>query len=46
VAESGVAEVEVTTWSLELRRPSELRPSPAPDLELSLVLAKHPSPEL
>jgi GNAT superfamily N-acetyltransferase len=46
VAETGVVEVEVTTWSLELRRPSELSPSLAPDLELALVQAKHPSPEL
>jgi GNAT superfamily N-acetyltransferase len=46
VAETGVVEVEVTTWSLELRRPSELRPSAAPDLELSLLQAKRPSPEL
>jgi GNAT superfamily N-acetyltransferase len=46
VAETGVVEVEVTTWSLELRQPSELRPSVAPDLELTLLQAKRPSPEL
>jgi GNAT superfamily N-acetyltransferase len=46
VAESGVIEVEVTTWSLELRQPSELRPSAPPDLELALVQAKYPSAEL
>jgi GNAT superfamily N-acetyltransferase len=42
----GVVEVEVTTWSLELSRRSELLPSPAPNLEVSLLQAKHPSPEL
>jgi GNAT superfamily N-acetyltransferase len=46
VAETGVVEVEVTTWSLEQRTPSVLRPSPAPDLEVTLVQAKYPSPEL
>jgi GNAT superfamily N-acetyltransferase len=46
VAETGVIEVEVTTWSLEMRRPAELRPSPAPDLELTLLQARRPSPEL
>lgn len=35
----------MTTWSLELRRPSELAPAPAPDLELALVQARQPSPE-
>ena len=46
MAETGVVEVEVTTWSLELRRPSELSRSAEPDLELTLVQARYPSPEL
>jgi GNAT superfamily N-acetyltransferase len=39
-------EVEVTTWSLEMTSPSDLRPAPMPDLDVTLVQARRPSPEL
>ena len=37
--------VEVTTWSLELAAPSALVPAPQPDLDLTLMRARRPSPE-
>jgi GNAT superfamily N-acetyltransferase len=39
-------EVEVTTWSLEMTDPAELRPAPRPDLDVTLVHARRASPEL
>ena len=38
--------VEVTTWSLELADPAELRPAPRPEGDLELRQARHPAPEL
>ena len=38
--------VEVTTWSLEQRSRSDLVPAPEPDLQLLLMRAERPSPEL
>ena len=38
--------VEVTTWSLELKDPSDLVPASAPDLDFELRQARRPSPEL
>src|SRR5437588_5428361 len=37
---------EVTTWSLEMRDRARLRPAAMPPLELTLVRAELPSPEL
>jgi len=39
-------QVEVTTWSLELTSPDQVVPAPRPDLDLALVQARVPSPEL
>lgn len=39
-------EVEVTTWSLEMTAAADLRPAPPPDLDVTLVRARRPSPEL
>lgn len=39
-------QVEVTTWSLEMLQPSEMVGARTPDLDLALVRAKRPSPEL
>lgn len=38
--------VDVTTWSLEMTDPSELRPSSAPPHSIELRQAKLPTPEL
>lgn len=38
--------VDVTTWSLEMHDPAELRPSEAPSGELQVIHARVPSPEL
>jgi GNAT superfamily N-acetyltransferase len=38
--------VEVTTWSLELREPSQLLPAAEPGLDLELKQARRLSPEL
>jgi GNAT superfamily N-acetyltransferase len=37
---------EVTTWSLEMLDPAELRPARKPDREIQVVRAEVPSPEL
>jgi GNAT superfamily N-acetyltransferase len=37
--------VDVTTWSLEMRSPADLRPAPRPDLDLRLTRAELASPE-
>jgi GNAT superfamily N-acetyltransferase len=37
---------DVTTWSLEMTDRAQLCPAPAPDLEVDLVQARNPSPEL
>lgn len=39
-------DVDVTTWSLETTSPGDLRPAAAPDLDVALVRARRPSPEL
>jgi GNAT superfamily N-acetyltransferase len=39
-------ETEVTTWSLEMLDRAQLRPAPQPLLELTLMRAELPSPEL
>ena len=39
-------EVEVTTWYLEMFGPAELVPAPRPDLDVALIRARRPSPEL
>jgi GNAT superfamily N-acetyltransferase len=39
-------ETEVTTWHLEMTGPAELVPAPRPDLDVALVRARRPSPEL
>ena len=39
-------QVEVTTWSLEMLQPSGVVAAPRPDLDLDLVRAQRPSPEL
>jgi GNAT superfamily N-acetyltransferase len=39
-------QVEVTTWSLELTSPDQVVPAPRPELDLTLVQARFPSPEL
>jgi len=39
-------QVEVTTWSLQMTDPGELRRAPKPDLDLALTRARRPSPEL
>jgi ribosomal protein S18 acetylase RimI-like enzyme len=38
--------VEVTTWSLEMTEPSQLRPSPQPSGPVEIRRAARPSPEL
>ncbi|MEP7105909.1 MAG: GNAT family N-acetyltransferase [Chloroflexota bacterium] len=38
--------VAVTTWSLEMTDSAELLPAPKPDLEVELMHARRPSPEL
>ena len=37
--------VDVTTWSLETLDRAQLRPAPAPQLDLRLTQAELPSPE-
>jgi GNAT superfamily N-acetyltransferase len=37
---------DVTTWSLEMTDRAQLCPAPEPDLEVDLVQARNPSPEL
>jgi GNAT superfamily N-acetyltransferase len=39
-------QVEVTTWSLELTSPDQVAPAPRPQLDLTLMQARLPSPEL
>jgi hypothetical protein len=39
-------EVEVTTWHLDMTAPADLVPAPHPDLDVTLVQARCPSPEL
>lgn len=36
----------MTTWSLEMTAPSDLRPAPQPALEVALIQARRASPEL
>ena len=38
--------MDVTTWYLELRRPGELRGRPAPQVDVTVIRAAIPSPEL
>src|SRR5262249_46058487 len=43
---SGVVEVEVTTWYLDMSGPAEVVPAPRPDLDVALIRARRPSPVL
>ena len=46
MSETPIKPIEVTTWSLEMLDPSELRPSSKPGVGLQVVHAEVPSPEL
>jgi GNAT superfamily N-acetyltransferase len=39
-------EVDVTTWSLEMTASADLRPARRPEVDVALVHARRPSPEL